>query len=578
MTFRAKPVVKRAHRPAWEAQDRRNFYLNVGFGLIVLVAVIILGIAAGLSYYSEHLASVGGVDGVNISKDQFNERKSVETWRLDEQERRIRTAVLAGHLTEAQATVQQQVLTQQRNQLDTITLERLIDQTLQAKLAAQEGVTVTPADVDAGLVTEATSPESRHAWVIEVKPASDLGGIAPNDAQKAAARAKAEAAIKDIAGGKSWDDVAKIVSTDAGTASQSGDLGWIKADDTLIDEPFLKAVFASAEGTPTAVIEGTDGIYRIGRATEINPASVDQQYTANIKNDKIDLTAYRTAVEGDVIHQKLQDKIVADQTGAAPQRRASEIYIANNNEKLGGSAIKVRHILYSPNDDPAGAAKLAADDPAWALAEAQATATYQKIQAQPDTFDSIARTESDEGQARGAAGSGGKLPYFDQNSGVDAAFKAAIFAPEAKPGALLKPVRTAFGWHVIQVMYGPTDLDHLAALKTQADGGADFGALARDSSEAQRTGPGGDLGWVAKGQLDDRLTAAIFAAPIGKTSDPVAITDDGVYLFKVFGEETRTPEGRQLETIKTTAFSSWYQGKKAAANITRDATKSGSAG
>ena len=35
MTFRAKPVVKRAHRPAWEAQDRRNFYLNVGFGLIV---------------------------------------------------------------------------------------------------------------------------------------------------------------------------------------------------------------------------------------------------------------------------------------------------------------------------------------------------------------------------------------------------------------------------------------------------------------------------------------------------------------------------------------------------------------
>ena len=55
MTFRAKPVVKRAHRPAWEAQDRRNFYLNVGFGLIVLLALIILGIAVGLSYYNDHL-------------------------------------------------------------------------------------------------------------------------------------------------------------------------------------------------------------------------------------------------------------------------------------------------------------------------------------------------------------------------------------------------------------------------------------------------------------------------------------------------------------------------------------------
>ena len=49
MTFRAKPVVKRDHKPAWETQDRRNFYLNLGFGLIVFLAVLILAIAAGLS-------------------------------------------------------------------------------------------------------------------------------------------------------------------------------------------------------------------------------------------------------------------------------------------------------------------------------------------------------------------------------------------------------------------------------------------------------------------------------------------------------------------------------------------------
>ena len=71
MTFRAKPVVKRDHRPAWETQDRRNFYLNLGFGLIVVLAVLILAIAAGLSYYNDHLASVGSVDGESISKDEF---------------------------------------------------------------------------------------------------------------------------------------------------------------------------------------------------------------------------------------------------------------------------------------------------------------------------------------------------------------------------------------------------------------------------------------------------------------------------------------------------------------------------
>ena len=74
MTFRAKPVVKRAHRPAWEAQDRRNFYLNLGFGLIVVLAVVILGVAAGLAYYNDHLASVGSVDGQSISKDDLKDR------------------------------------------------------------------------------------------------------------------------------------------------------------------------------------------------------------------------------------------------------------------------------------------------------------------------------------------------------------------------------------------------------------------------------------------------------------------------------------------------------------------------
>jgi parvulin-like peptidyl-prolyl isomerase len=572
MTFRAKPVVKRAHRPAWEAQDRRNFYLNLGFGLIVILAIVILAVAAGLSYYNDHLASVGSVDGQSISKDELRDRVAIESWRLQESESRIATAVLAGHLTEAQANSARQAIEQQNQQIATIALERIIDTKLQAKLATQEGVSATPEDIDARLLVEATTPESRHVWVIEVEPETDLGAVAPTTAQKAAAKAKAETALKDIQGGKSWEDVAKTVSTDSATVPQAGDLSWLTADDNQTEEALLKALFAAEPNTPTAVIEGSDGVYRIGRVTEIVPTAVDDAYQAKIQNDEIDLQRYRAVVAGDVIHEKLESKIVADVTGPGPQRKVSEIYVGAPAPDLGADAIKVRHILYSPNGDPSTASSVGADDPAWAAAREKAQAAYVRLQTNASLFDSIARAESDEAQANGPTGSGGKLPFFDSNSSVDEAFMKAILAPDLKPGDLIAPVRSAFGWHVIQVMYRPTDLDHLTALKAQADTGADFGVLARDTSVAQSAGTGGDLGWIAKGQLDDRLTTAIFAAPIGKTSEVVTIADDGLYLFKVFAEEVRTPEGRQLEELKSTAFSRWYDGKKSAVTITRDET------
>jgi parvulin-like peptidyl-prolyl isomerase len=572
MTFRAKPVVKRAHRPAWEAQDRRNFYLNLGFGLIVVLAVLILVIAAGLAYYNDHLASVGSVNGQSISKDELKDRVKVDAWRLQEADRRTATAVAAGHLTEAQGTTQTQNNDSIRQQLPAVSLEHLIDAKLQAKLAVDEGVSAAPADIDARLITEATTPELRHAFVIEVKPATDLGAVQPTTAQIAAAKATAETAVKDIAGGKSWDDVAKTVSTDASTAAQAGDLGWIQADDKQADEAFLKAVFAADVNTPTAVIEGSDGTFRIGRVTEIAPESVDSAYQAKIVNDGVSLDGYRAVLAADVLHDKLQSKIVAQFTGAAPQRRVSEIYVNEPTTPPGADAIKVRHIQYSPKGDPSGASTVAADDPAWEAAHAKALATYARLQQNPALFDSIARKESDEAQAQGPTGSGGKLPFVDSTSSFAGyeAFLSAVLAPGLKDGQILEPVKTDVGWHVIQVMYHPTDADHLKALKTQADNGADFAVLARDNSVGPTAGTGGDLGWVAKGQLADDLANAIFATPIGKTSEVVTMSGDGVYLFKVTAEETRTPEGRQLEELTSTAFSKWYDAKKGAATITRD--------
>jgi parvulin-like peptidyl-prolyl isomerase len=168
------------------------------------------------------------------------------------------------------------------------------------------------------------------------------------------------------------------------------------------------------------------------------------------------------------------------------------------------------------------------------------------------------------------------LPYFDSASALDPDFLAAIMVDTLEPGDLLEPVRSSFGWHVIQVMYRPPDIDQMNKLKAEADAGEDFATLARDNSFDESAGSGGDIGWIARGQLDSALIDAIFATPIGEVSDVITVEDDGLYLFKVLDEEERTPEGRQLEELRSTAFSDWYSDKKDAVEIERDESIAGS--
>jgi parvulin-like peptidyl-prolyl isomerase len=569
MTFRAKPVVKRAQKPSWESRDRKNFYLNLGFGLVVLAAVVILAVAVGLTYYNDHLVSVGSVSGQAISKDELRDRVLVESWRLDEADRRVATQKNAGHLTQDQADLQSQLVEQQRQQVIQIALERIIDTRIQAGLATTEGISVADTDVDARLLEEATTPETRHAWVIEVAPELADGAAVPTAAQIAAARTKIDTALRDIQGGKPWDEIAKTVSTDASTAPQAGDLGWIGVKDSQSDEQFVQALFAVEANAPTAVVEGEDGIFRIGRVTEIAPEAVNEAYQDSLINDGIDLAKYRGVVHGDVVRQKLEDKVVADATKAGPQREVSQIYLSQATVDLPDDAVKVRHILYSPKDDPALAqgGTLPDTDPSWAKAKADADVAYAKLQADPTQFDAIARAESDEESARGATGTGGLLgAYVSADSSYVESFSGPILAAKPTDGQLLPPIKTEFGYHIVQVISHAPDL---AKLKTQIDGGADFAKLARDNSDGDEATRGGDLGWIAKGQLEAVKTTAIFGTEIGKTSDVVTIADDGQYLFRVVKEEERTPAGRQLDDIRSRAFSDWYTPKKDAVVVER---------
>ena len=570
MTIRVRPADRgRSSRDP----NRRTMYMNIAFGVTVVVAILILVVVGVATWYNTHLAAVATVDGQTITKDQFVERATVEAFRLRQVGAQVNAELAAGRLTAAQAASRTSQITSSlddsQGAFSSAIIEKLIDTVLQAKFATEIGVTLTPAQIDQRVLDDTTRKEERHAWLISVVPALNSGATVPTDAQKAAARKKADDALAAIKAGKTFEDEAKAVSSDS-TSAVGGDLGWI--DSTAAEDPdWQAAMFKLDLNGLTDVILGADGTYRIGRVTEIVPAQVDSAWDQKLAEAKISQAAYRAAIASEALRSALGDKLIADDSTASLQKQVQELYIkAPATTPLAG-AIKVRHILYSPKGDPQNASKVPATDPSWAVAQTKALAAYNKIKADPKQFDIIARAESDETSDRGVGGTGGKLPYFDPTASIDPAFAAAIFKAGVKPGDLLEPFQSAFGWHVVQIMYAAPDLDEMNRLKTQAQtAGADFGQLVRDFSDGPKAGSGGDQGFIHQGQLDKRLTDAILATPVGSFTDVINVPNHGLYLFKVTAENTAAPDATQLATIKANAFSNWYDGKKAAAKITRD--------
>jgi hypothetical protein len=316
------------------------------------------------------------------------------------------------------------------------------------------------------------------------------------------------------------------------------------------------------------VVEGLDGTFRIGRVTEILDPVVDGTLEQQVKDAGIDVNDFRAAIRRDLTRDRLEGAILAPYLAEGPQRDVQQIYLAESQSESGPDAVRVRHILYSPNGDPSAAGTVDPADPAWTDAETKAKATYEKLKADPALFDSIARAESDEGAA---VTTGGKLPYFSSEDAIDPAFWAAISAEGLKPGQLLEPVRSAFGWHVIEVQRFPPDSDFAASLKDDiAAGTVTFEDAARDNSDAADAEQGGLLGWVTKGQLAKALEDAVFAGPIGQLTDPVTVEGDGTYIFRPRAEETRTPDENQENQLRGTIFADWYATEKDAFEVTRD--------
>ena len=569
MTFRVRPVDRgRSSRDP----NRRTLYTNIAFAVVIVVALLILVGVGVTTWYGAHLAAAATVDGQTITKDQFFDRAKVEQFRLQQLATRVQAEVSAGRLTGAQGQSRIDQINQQlddtQGAFSSRVIEKLIDTRIQAKLAGDLGVSVTSDLVDARILEEKTRKEERHVWLIAVKPQVDSGKVTPTAVQQAEAKRKADDALAAIKSGKTFEEIAKSTSTDS-SATSGGDIGWL--DDTASEDPdWQAALFKLDVNGVTDVIKGADGTYRIGRVSEIVAPQVDQAWDQKLADAKIPLQSYRDAVSSEVLRTALGDKVVEIATASQAERKVEELYIRAANPAPGADAIKVRHILYSPKDSPDTAQTLPDTDPAWTQAQLGAQAAYDKLKADPTQFDTIARAESDEQSARGADGTGGKLPYVDSASQFVQSFKDAVLKPDLKPGDLIAPFKTEFGWHVVQVMYRAPDSTEMASLRDQAVAGAKWEDLVRDYSDGPKQTAGGDLGWVRLGTLDDRLTSVILATPKGQFTPIIDAKGDGLYLFKVVDERNQAPDESEAATIKSDAFSNWYTGKKAAATITRD--------
>lgn len=566
MTLRARPVARRRGRAGWDSGDRRNNLINLGFFIAIGLSIVILLGYGAWSWYNDHFGAAATVNGQVITKDDLRARLQIESFRLNYVERRIQTLMAKAKITREDGQSQLDFIAQRREQLANLALERLVDITLMAKLANDNGIAVTEAEIDEQLRKEATTSEQRHVYQIQIEPKVDPDTGEVGDEEKREALGRAQRALARLKAGETWEDVARTASDD-GLAPQAGDLSWLSLDSGY-DEAFMEAVFAVGLNEPTGVIEGEDGFYRIGRYTEQAAEEVDALYDDSILEENLTLERYREAVRSDVVREKLSDKVVADLSKPSLQRHVLEIFLPEPNQSQLGAepGVKVRHILYAPKDNADAADDLPDTDPAWAEAKAEAEATYNALRTDPTKFDELARTESDEPSARTT---GGKQPWYYVSSSVDPNFKAAITADGLEPGELIPPVKSAFGWHVIEFMRGSAagEAAWLEGLKADATDEATFKQLAIDNSEGPEAREGGDLGWIARGQLSDQLEDAVFATGIGANSNVLSVTGDGFYLLRVLGEETREPTEEQLQIFEDSGFSYWYTGQKENATI-----------
>jgi parvulin-like peptidyl-prolyl isomerase len=239
----------------------------------------------------------------------------------------------------------------------------------------------------------------------------------------------------------------------------------------------------------------------------------------------------------------------------AAQRRVAEIVI----RPLTGEAVpqdRARHVLIEPETEADSPAE--ATDEEWDAALAEAEQVRAQLAADDADWFAIAEEHSDD---PGSGGRGGDLGWYDpEASPFVEEFSAAL--DELEVGEISEPIRTDFGWHVIQKTAqreSPTAqaADLVAELRADPDAFAETARLVSENHETAQEG--GEVGWVAPYQLDATREAAVFAlTEVGEISEPVEDPSIGLTIYQLLEtSESQEIEEDRLQEIRSTGFQRW---------------------
>jgi len=554
MTLRSRPVLDRKHRPRWQDELRTQQLIVVGFAIAIAVAIGIFGAAAWNGYWETHSRPIADVAGTSFDQADLAERETILTMELV-----ANIQELQGQLT---GGPRDQILQQQLDQLNaqssslmTTAASSLVDGEVLASRAGDFNVSVSDDQVDAEVAKRLALPERVHAnlILIEALPEDAEAGAEPTDEQRQAALDEAQAAKERVEGGEDFAAVATDVSDDF-TASTGGGLGWFEDGDVAYDEYFDAMADASA-GDLVGPIE-TDRGAAVLQLVERREATGEGPLVALLRGNGISDEEYRDFVRSDILDDAYREHFeTAVVVSPADQRRVAQILIA----PVSGTPVpqvRARHVLISP--DPSLQDQAEATDEQWAAAEAEAEEVRGMLEADDADWNAIAEEHSDD---TGSGTRGGDLGWSDpDNSPYVPEFAAAL--AELEVGEISEPIRSQFGYHVIQKTgereSPQAEAEDIAA--QLADDPDAFAALAEQYSEDPETASdGGELGWVARYQLSRIQEDAVFAlGEVGEISPVVDAGEAGIVIYQLLEtNDSQEIEADRLDEIRANGFERW---------------------
>jgi parvulin-like peptidyl-prolyl isomerase len=555
-----------------ETEERQQAVVTGLFiGAIALVILILIG-AFALAWYNDNIRALARVGSVEVKPQQVRDYVRMEQFRIARDESRLTQAQIDGEIDETEAAVRQQELDQREQALQTTGLNNLVDLIYQSQLAAEEGIAVADADVDAAFAAEIASQEQRHVLVINVEPQAADEETGPSTLERQEAMERAMEALAELQSGAEWADVAREYGTDP--ASQNGgDLGLV-TELGVGDRRLAEKAFELESGGTTAVILGEDGNYRIARVLEVQPAGEEPGLHSRM-NENVTDQAARDLLRLEEGAQALEARRISEALAETPEQiHLGIIYIegleTGDPDEAEGE-IDYSEIVYAPNSNIETAPDLAEDDPAWDEAKAEADAAFAELAAITDdeeleeAFGNKAEAQSDSPtrEDRGRAG-------FVTRSIPPVAIGDALWNEEHEEFDLIGPVRGDAGWYVLLFHEKreavATRLQEVEDALAAPD--ADFAEIARELSDSPQAEDGGDAGWYTQQGLEDssspEFAEAVFALQAGEVSDAIEL-GEGHYFTTALERMTRPFDPDQTPGVEDSAFTNWYEEKRTAA-------------